>query len=134
MSEAVPLKVALHSQSRELELQYSDGTYRLSAEFLRVMSPSAEVRGHGAGQETLQTGKREVEITGVEPVGRYAIKLIFSDGHDSGLYSWDYLRELCETQETKWQCYLQKLKATGSSRDQDTTAKPAGGPQKRCLH
>lgn len=133
MSEVRPLKVALHAQSRELELQYQDGNYRLSAEFLRVMSPSAEVRGHSAGEETLQTGKREVELTGVEAVGHYALKLTFSDGHDTGLYTWDYLRELCETQETKWQCYLQKLKATGASRDIDTTGQPSQ-PQKRCIH
>lgn len=133
MSDKKPLKVALHSATKELELQYDDGSYLLSAELLRVMSPSAEVRGHGVGQETLQTGKRDVAITGVEPVGYYALKLIFSDGHDSGLYTWDYLRELCETQETKWQCYLQKLKATGGSRDVDTTGQPAA-PQKKCLH
>lgn len=133
MNEEKPLKVALHSESKELELQYQDGSYRLSAELLRVMSPSAEVRGHHAGQETLQTGKRDVGITGVEPVGYYALKLIFSDGHDSGLYTWEYLRELCETQETKWQCYMQKLKATGGSRDVDSTSKPQI-EEKHCLH
>lgn len=133
MSEVRPLKVALHSQSRELELQYDDGIYRLSAEFLRVLSPSAEVRGHTADQEVVQTGKREVEITGVEPVGYYALKLIFSDGHDSGLYTWDYLRELCKTQETKWQCYMQKLKAVGGSRDVESVVQTAG-PKKPCLH
>lgn len=120
MSEKRPLKVALHAQSGELELQYEDGTYHLPAEFLRVYSPSAEVRGHYAGQETLQTGKINVKLTGVEPVGRYALKLVYSDGHDSGLYTWDYLRELCETKETKWQCYLQKLKATGESREDNS--------------
>lgn len=100
-----------------LELAYEDGTcFRLPFEFLRVHSPSAEVRGHGAGQETLQTGKREVGIVAIEPVGAYAIQPVFSDGHDSGLYSWSYLYELGSNQEQLWADYLARLAAAGASR------------------
>ena len=95
---------------RLLELTFSDGAdYQLSAEFLRVFSPSAEVRGHGLGQEVLQTGKSSVAIAGIEPVGHYAVQITFDDGHDSGLYSWRYLRDLAERQDHYWHQYLQQL-------------------------
>ncbi len=117
MEQARPLRIGLHLKSRELELAYDEGSYRLSAEFLRVMSPSAEVRGHGIGNGVLQTGKRNVGLTGVEPSGNYALKLIFDDGHDSGLYHWDYLRDLCVNREQHWQRYLDQLQAAGKSRE-----------------
>ena len=125
----VPTEILLHQASRLLELAWPDGSrYQLSCEFLRVHSPSAAVRGHGSGQETLQTGKRAVAINGLEPVGNYAVKIIFSDGHDSGLYSWDILHELCLRHDELWQAYLSRLAAAGASRDIDTTTppKPAG--------
>jgi DUF971 family protein len=101
-----------------LEVAYSDGRrYSLPCEFLRVHSPSAEVRGHGPGQETLQVGKRDVAITELEAVGHYAVRPKFSDGHDSGIYSWDYLYELGANQEDLWQRYLERLAAAGASRD-----------------
>ena len=101
-----------------MEVAFSDGqTFRLSYEFLRVHSPSAEVRGHGPGQEVLQTGKREVEIRNLEPVGSYAVQPVFSDGHSTGIYSWDYLYELGVQQEKRWADYLEKLKIAGASRD-----------------
>ena len=117
-SKAVPEGIKLHSRSRELELNYRAGEqYRLSCEFLRVHSPSAEVRGHGQGQETLQTGKLEVAITEIKPVGNYALQLVFDDGHDTGIYSWDYLYHLCRNREQMWQDYLQRLAAAGGVRD-----------------
>jgi DUF971 family protein len=100
-----------------LELAYDDGrSFRLPFEFLRVYSPSAEVRGHGPGQEVLQTGKRDVDITALEPVGSYAIQPMFSDGHNTGIYSWDYLYELGANQEQLWADYLSRLETAGSSR------------------
>lgn len=112
-----PTDIRLHQASRLLEISFDNGKQaRLSCEFLRVYSPSAEVRGHGVGQETLQTGKEFVNITGIESVGNYAIKLIFSDGHDTGLYSWDYLYELAEHYESLWLDYLGKLAAAGITR------------------
>ena len=125
----IPTEILLHQASRLLELAWPDGSrYQLSCEFLRVHSPSAAVRGHGVGQETLQTGQRQVAITALEPVGNYAIKIVFSDGHDSGLYSWDILRDLCLRHDELWQAYLARLAAVGASRDIDTTTppKPAG--------
>jgi len=114
----IPTNVVVHQQSKVLELSYEDGSsYRLPFELLRVLSPSAEVQGHGPGQETLQTGKREVLIASLEPVGHYALKPTFSDGHDSGLYSWDYLYFLCENQEQVWKEHLDKLAAAGLERD-----------------
>jgi len=114
----IPTNVVVHQQSKVLELSYEDGSsYRLPFELLRVLSPSAEVQGHGPGQETLQTGKREVLIASLEPVGHYALKPTFSDGHDSGLYSWDYLHFLCENQEQVWKEHLDKLAAAGLDRD-----------------
>ena len=114
----VPTNIVVHQQSKVLELTYENGNaYRLPFEFLRVLSPSAEVRGHGPGQETLQTGKRNVSILSIDPVGNYAIKPTFTDGHDSGLFSWDYLHELCLNQEELWQEYLDKLAKAGVTRD-----------------
>jgi DUF971 family protein len=118
-----PVEIKLHQSSRVVEISFDDGkSYRLSCEYLRVYSPSAEVRGHGPGQEVLQEGKKEVEIAAIEPVGNYAVKLVFSDGHDTGLYSWDYLYSLGENQEKLWARYLERIAATGVSRD----AAPAG--------
>lgn len=112
-----PTEITLHQQSRVLELAFDDGTrYKLPFEFLRVFSPSAEVRGHGPGQEVLQCGKKNVMLNGVEPAGSYALKLIFDDGHDSGLYTWDYLHELGKYQNGMWHDYLTKLEAAGESR------------------
>ncbi len=114
-----PGKIHLHQKSRELELGYEDGSYRLSCEFLRVHSPSAEVKGHGPGQEVLQVGKKHVAITDIKPVGHYALQLIFDDGHDSGIFSWDYLRELAVNQAALWQNYLDRLHDAGATRDPD---------------
>ena len=113
-----PIEIIQHNQSRLLEIAFEDGArFSLPFEFLRVFSPSAEVRGHGPGQEVLQQGKRDVTLTGMEPVGQYAIKLVFSDGHDSGLYSWDYLYELGEHQTTLWADYLARLEKERGTRD-----------------
>jgi len=121
----IPSNVVVHQQSKVLELAYENGSkYHLPFELLRVLSPSAEVQGHGPGQETLQTGKREVLIASLEPVGHYALKPTFSDGHDSGLYSWDYLYFLCENQGQIWQEHLDKLAAAGL--DRDAPMVPAG--------
>ena len=118
MSERIPTGITLHQKSRILEIAFSDGrTFRLPYELLRVYSPSAEVRGHGPGQEVLQVGKRHVEIRGLEPVGSYAVQPQFSDGHNTGIYSWDYLYELGEDQERLWSQYLEKLKAANASRE-----------------
>ncbi|MDH5710807.1 MAG: DUF971 domain-containing protein [Gammaproteobacteria bacterium] len=114
---AKPTDINLHQQSRVLELTYEDGTrYKLPCEYLRVYSPSAEVTGHGPGQEILQLNKEEVNITGIEPQGNYAIKLIFDDKHDTGIYTWEYLYELGANYESKWQDYLDRLKASGHER------------------
>ncbi len=114
----LPRSIHLHRQSRCLELDYGEGErYELPCEYLRVYSPSAEVRGHGPGQETLQTGKRMVTIEAIEPSGHYALKFTFSDGHDTGLYTWDYLYELCREQEQRWARYLERMRAAGASRD-----------------
>ncbi len=127
-SAPVPTEIKLRQQSRVMEITFADGrTFSLSYEFLRVHSPSAEVRGHGPGQEVLQTGKRAVDIVAVEPVGHYAIQPRFSDGHDTGIYSWDYLYELGVEHDRLWQDYLRRLEAAGASRDVDTTARPAAG-------
>lgn len=122
----IPTELKLHTASRVLEVSFDDGSnYRLPFEFLRVYSPSAEVRGHGVGQGTLQSGKRDVVITGVEPVGNYAVKIVFSDGHNSGLYSWDVLHDLGSRQEQLWQDYLKQLEAAGANRDVDSTSAKA---------
>jgi DUF971 family protein len=114
----MPTEIKLHQKSRMLEIAFSDGQrFDLPCEFLRVYSPSAEVRGHGPGQEVLQVGKKNVEITDVQPVGSYAIQLVFSDGHDSGLYSWDYLHDLGINQEALWTQYLERMNEAGASRE-----------------
>ena len=114
----IPTEITLHQQSKMLELAFDDGArYKLAFEFLRVFSPSAEVRGHGPGQEVLQVGKRNVMLTGIEPVGSYAVKLVFDDGHDSGLYTWEYLYELCKYRDAMWHDYLERLEAAHASRD-----------------
>lgn len=113
-----PIGIELHKRSAILELKYADGhTYQLSAEYLRVYSPSAEVRGHSTDDAVLQTGKINVKITGVKPVGHYAIQLEFDDGHDTGLYAWDYLYMLCKNQKHNWEDYLQRLHEAGTTRD-----------------
>ena len=130
----VPTEIKLHQTSRLMELSFADGaSFRLPYEFLRVYSPSAEVRGHGPGQETLQTGKREVTIAEVEAVGHYAIRPKFSDGHDTGIYSWDYLYELGSRQQAMWEQYLKRLDAAGASRDADPNA-AAAPPAHACGH
>ncbi|RBP53622.1 gamma-butyrobetaine hydroxylase-like domain-containing protein [Arenicella xantha] len=111
-----PTDIRLHSKSRLLEVVYQDETFRLPCEYLRVMSPSAEVKGHGPGQEVLQTNKEDVNIVAIEPVGNYAVRLIFNDAHNSGLYSWDYLYELGSERYKNWQAYLAKLKEAGIER------------------
>jgi len=113
-----PTEITLHQASRALEIAFANGkSFRLPCEFLRVFSPSAEVRGHGPGQETLQTGKKDVTITAVEPVGQYAIQLRFSDGHDTGIYSWDLLYDYRLNQDRMWQDYLKRLQEAGASRE-----------------
>jgi DUF971 family protein len=114
----VPTEIKLHQKSRLMEIAFADGkSFRLSYEFLRVYSPSAEVRGHGPGQEVLQTGKRAVDISLLEPVGSYAVQPTFSDGHSTGIYSWDYLHHLGENQERMWAEYLERLEKAAASRD-----------------
>jgi DUF971 family protein len=114
----IPTEIILHQQSKNLEIAFDDGArYHLPFEFLRVFSPSAEVRGHGDGQQILQVGKKNVILTEIEPVGSYAIKLVFDDGHDSGLFTWEYLHELGKYQDAMWFDYLQKLEAAGESRE-----------------
>ncbi len=115
---AVPQSIKLHTRSRELELVYADDLrFALPCEYLRVFSPSAEVRGHGPGQEVLQVGKINVAIREIKPVGNYALQLVFDDGHDTGIYSWDYLYQLGSQQQQRWQHYLEQLDAAGASRD-----------------
>jgi DUF971 family protein len=114
----IPTEITLHQKSRVLEISFSDGMrFELPYEFLRVYSPSAEVRGHGPGQEVLQAGKKEVEILDLEPVGTYALQPRFSDGHATGIYSWDYLHELGTNRASLWQVYLERLKAAGARRE-----------------
>ncbi|MEQ1879369.1 MAG: DUF971 domain-containing protein [Burkholderiales bacterium] len=113
-----PTEIRLLQKSRVLEISFDDAReFRFPFEFLRVYSPSAEVRGHSAGQEVLQTGKRDVEVIELEPVGNYAIRPRFSDGHDTGLYSWDYLYELGKNQDDLWRRYLEKMQKAGATRD-----------------
>ena len=117
----IPTEIKLHQTSRLMEIAFSDGAhFQLPYEFLRVFSPSAEVRGHGPGQEVLQTGKRNATIVSMEPVGNYAIQPAFSDGHNSGIYSWDLLYELGVKQESLWKQYLLRLEAAGANRDIET--------------
>ena len=113
-----PTEIKLHQKSRVMELVFSDGSrFELSCELLRVYSPSAEVRGHGPGQEVLQVGKSEVEISTLEPVGSYAVQPTFSDGHSTGIYSWDYLYWLGTHRDALWQQYLERLNEAGASRE-----------------
>ncbi len=113
-----PTEIKLHQKSQVLEISFADGkTFQLPCEFLRVYSPSAEVRGHGPGQEILQVGKKDVEITHIEPVGTYAIQPTFSDGHCTGIYSWDVLYDYGLRQEEMWQHYLKRLEEAGASRE-----------------
>lgn len=117
MTAPIPSKIHYHKKARELELTYADGeTHRLPVEYLRVYSPSAEVRGHTPSQAVLQVGKKDVGLKNIEPVGRYAVKLHFDDGHDSGLYSWEYLHDLIENREAYWADYLRRLEEAGASR------------------
>lgn len=130
---SIPTEIKLHQKSRILELAFETGEhFELSYEFLRVFSPSAEARGHGPGQETLQVGKRDVAIERVDPVGNYAIKPVFSDGHDSGLYSWDMLYNLGLHHDELWQAYLDRLKAEGASRDPADTPAPVAKSHGGC--
>lgn len=113
-----PIEIKLHQKSRRMELVFSDGSqFELSYELLRVYSPSAEVRGHGPGQEVLQVGKRDVDISSLEPSGSYAVQPTFSDGHSTGIYSWDYLYWLGKNRETLWREYLERLRQAGASRE-----------------
>jgi DUF971 family protein len=128
----IPTEIKLHQKSRLMEISFSDGRhFSLSYEFLRVYSPSAEVRGHGPGQEVLQVGKKDVEIKHIEPVGAYAVQPVFSDGHDTGIYSWDYLYRLGENQEQLWGEYLQRMEAAGASREAGLVP-VRSGPQAGC--
>jgi DUF971 family protein len=122
-----PTELILHARSRQLEIAFTDGQrFRIAYELMRVCSPSAEVQGHGPGQEVLQTGKREVDIEAIEPVGHYAVKPRFSDGHDSGLFSWSYLYALGRDQDRLWAQYLQRLEQAGI--DRDAPMRSAAGP------
>lgn len=124
MSEQ-PTEIKLHQQSRMLEIAFDDGIiYRLPFEFLRVYSPSADVSGHGPGQEVLQVGKKNVGITELVPVGSYAVQINFDDGHDTGLYTWEYLYKLGKNQSALWRDYLDRMAAAGASRE------PAPGSKK----
>ena len=118
--EHQPNEIRLQKKSRQLAIDFDDGNhFALSFEYLRVHSPSAEVKGHGPGQEVLQTGKENVQITALEPIGHYAIRIVFDDGHDTGQYSWPYLYQLCVEQQPRWQDYLERLTQAGASRDPD---------------
>lgn len=118
MAALLPTKIHYHKQSKELEIGFNNGEiYRLSAEYLRIHSPSAEVRGHGQQIPILQYGKKEVGILNVEGAGNYALKISFDDGHDTGLYSWDYLFNIGKNQKELWQIYLQRLDEAGKSRE-----------------
>lgn len=122
-----PQDLTVHSQSRVLEIRFSDGAhFRIPFELMRVYSPSAEVQGHGAGQETLQTGKRDVTLEALEPVGNYAVQPRFSDGHASGIFTWDYLYFLGSQQAQLWQDYADRLQAAGV--DRDAPMAPKAGP------
>lgn len=124
----VPLGLTVHGQSRALEVSFSDGTnFSIPFELMRVYSPSAEVQGHGPGQETLQTGKRDVTLEALEPVGNYAVQPRFSDGHDTGIFSWDYLYFLGSQQSSLWQDYENRLQLAGLTRDTPMPTKAAQG-------
>ena len=124
-----PEAITIHARSRVLELVWADGTsHRVPFELMRVYSPSAEVAGHGPGQEVLQTGKREVQITAMNPVGNYAVQPRFSDGHESGIFTWEYLRHLGADQAQLWRDYEARLAAAGANRDTPMHARPAAQP------
>ena len=126
-TQRVPVALTVHQQSRALEIEFDDGrVFRIPFELMRVYSPSAEVQGHGPGQETLQTGKRDVVIDAIEPVGHYAVKPTFSDGHDTGLFTWDYLYRLGSQQDELFAQYLERLAAAGLDRDAQMVP-PVGG-------
>ncbi|MEK9777271.1 MAG: DUF971 domain-containing protein [Quisquiliibacterium sp.] len=130
----VPTRIVVHQQSRVLEIEYSDGSvFKLPFELMRVYSPSAEVRGHGPGQEVLQTGKRDIGIDSVDAVGNYAIQPRFSDGHDTGIFSWEYLYWLGEGQDKLWADYLARLKQAGASRDPQSKSADASQMQSASL-
>ena len=119
-----PTELTVHNQSRTLEIAFSDGkSFKIPFELMRVYSPSAEVQGHGPGQEVLQTGKRDVNLDGLEPVGNYAVKPVFSDGHESGIFSWDYLYYLGNEQNRLWDDYTRRLQAAGADRETPMAAK-----------
>lgn len=124
-----PTGLTVHGRSRMLEIAFSDGAvFRLPFELLRVCSPSAEVQGHGPGQETVQSGKRDVVLSALEPIGNYAVKPVFSDGHDTGIYSWDLLYRLGASQDAVWADHLARLQAAGIDRDAPMgSAQPNGG-------
>ena len=123
-----PESITLHGASRVLEIGFSDGSvFRIPFELMRVYSPSAEVQGHGPGQEVLQTGKRQVDVVELEPVGNYAVKPVFSDGHDSGIYSWDFLYFLGSQQAQLWEDYERRLQEAGAERDAPMPAKAGKG-------
>lgn len=127
MASPLPTELTVHQQSALLEIAFDDGArFRIPFELMRVFSPSAEVQGHGPGQEVLQTGKRHVGIVAIEPVGHYAVKPTFSDGHDSGLYTWDYLYRLGAEQQAFWRRYEERLAAAGVDRDTPMAAPQAG--------
>ena len=131
----IPTEIRLHQKSRLMEIVFADGCrFSLPYEFLRVHSPSAEVRGHGPGQQVLQTGKRDVTILSLEPVGTYAVQPVFSDRHATGIYAWNYLHFLGENRDRLWQEYLDSLATVGASRDPEviTGAAPAGAAEKGC--
>lgn len=120
---ATPTEIRLRKTSRTLQIDFDDGSsFELPFEYLRVFSPSAEVRGHGPGQEVLQTGKENVRVTSVDPVGHYAVRLVFDDGHDTGLYTWQYLHELGSSRDAWWRDYLDRLKRAGYARQPVTGA------------
>lgn len=129
MRAPTPINITLHSASRVLEIEFDDTrVFRLPFEFLRVYSPSAEVRGHGPGQETLQAGKRDVVITELHPIGHYAVQPMFSDGHSSGIYSWEYLYEIGAHQPRLWSEYLAQLETAGASREATAPGSDAIAP------
>ena len=123
-----PEAITVHAQSRVLEVAFSDGaSFKIPFELMRIYSPSAEVRGHGAGQETLQTGKRDVDLIALDPVGNYAVQPRFSDGHDTGIYSWDLLYQLGANQDRLWRDYEERLNVAGVQRDDPMPTKAGAG-------
>jgi DUF971 family protein len=130
---AVPSGITVHGASRVLEIAFNDGqSFRIPFELMRVFSPSAEVQGHGPGQEVLQTGKREVGLLGLEPVGNYAVQPSFTDGHDSGIFTWDFLYQLGARQQEFWADYERRLQAAGADRDAPMAPSHAGGHGHAC--